>query len=350
MSFKDLYTAVLALQANRGDHCPACDTPLTDAKSNPFEKATAGLSGLKELGELQEQRVTAQRKVDMASRELRGQLGGLSAFLATHDEQATLLGQFLVGIAAEPVGEWWSAVYPAKQAPELEQAETVTLEASLVVADRIAAQDTTSALARQERQQHAKERAALVTLQLAVQAQDLKRKQLVDGVATAQARIAAFDVDNAELIADVAQEAVDIARDAPINAAYDRFLGLLRDYRNELPGVLMAGLNVAAMNLYNEFNRNDLDPDKLVALHLPLNGEQKIEIEFRGNPGVRVDALRIHSEGHIRCLGLRSCWLKLRASKVPWLCSTTQSTPSTTTTGAASVRLSLRATISRKPN
>jgi wobble nucleotide-excising tRNase len=66
----------------------------------------------------------------------------------------------------------------------------------------------------------------------------------------------------------------------------------------------MAGLNDAAMNLYNEFNRNDLDPDKLAALHLPLTGEQKIEIAFRGNPGVRVDALRILSEGHIRCLGL----------------------------------------------
>lgn len=317
VSFKDLYTAVLALQATHGDHCPACDTPLIDAKSNPFEKAAAGLSDLKELGELQEQRVTAQRKVDTASRELRGQLGGLSAFLAAHDEQATPLGQFLAGLAAEPAGAWWSAVYPAKQPPEGEQAETATLEAILVVADRIAAQDVASELARQERQQNVKERAALVTLQLAVQAQDLKRKQLVDGVAAARARIAAFDVDNAQLIADVAQEALDIARDAPIKAAYDRFLGSLRDYRNHLPGMLMAGLNVAAMNLYNEFNRNDLDPDKLVALHLPLNGEQKIEIEFRGNPGVRVDALRILSEGHIRCLGLAILLAKAQSIQSP---------------------------------
>lgn len=50
VSFKDLYTAVLALQATHGDHCPACDTPLADAKSNAFEKATAGLADLKELG------------------------------------------------------------------------------------------------------------------------------------------------------------------------------------------------------------------------------------------------------------------------------------------------------------
>lgn len=317
VSFKDLYTAVLALQATQGDHCPACDTPLADAKSNPFEKATAGLAELKELGELQEQRATAQSKVGTASRELRRQLGCLSAFLAAHEEQETPVGQFLAGLAPEPVGEWWFEVYPARAPQDGEEADAITLDAILAMADRIAVQDASSALARQERHRHATERATLVTLQLAIQAQDLKRKQLVDGVAAARARIAAFDLDNAQLIADVAQEALDLARDAPIKKAYDRLLGLLRGYRNQLPGMLMEGLNDAAMNLYNEFNRNDLDPDKLAALHLPLNGEQKIEIAFRGNPGVRVDALRILSEGHIRCLGLAILLAKAKSIQSP---------------------------------
>lgn len=139
---------------------------------------------------------------------------------------------------------------------------------------------------------------------MAIQAQDLKRQQVVDSVAAAKARIAAFDVDNAVLIQEVAQEAREIERDTPIKGAYDRFLTMLKNYRNELPGALMAGLNDRALNLYNEFNRNDLDADKLAALYLPLTAEQKIEIAFRGNPQVRVDALRILSEGHIRCLGL----------------------------------------------
>jgi hypothetical protein len=193
----------------------------------------------------------------------------------------------------------------------------VTLEAILAVGYRIAVQDAASALARQERQRHATERAGLVALQLLEQAQDLKRQQLVDGVAAAKGRIAAFDVDNAQLIRDVAQEALDIERDGPIKAAYDRFLALLRSYRNQLPGTLMAGLNDTAMNLYNEFNRNDLEPDKLAALHLPLTGDQKIEISFRGNPGVRVDALRILSEGHIRCLGLAILLAKSQSIQSP---------------------------------
>ncbi|MGC0112727.1 AAA family ATPase [Ralstonia pseudosolanacearum] len=318
VSFKDLYTAVLALQATDGDYCPACDTPLVDAKSNPFDKATAGLAQLKELGELQEELKAAQLKAATASRELRRQLATLSTFIVAHDEQETPVGRYLAGLAVEPVGEWWTTIYPARPAQEGgSAADVVTLEQILVVADRVAAQDTASALARQERQRNINERDELNRLRLAIQAQDLKRQQLVDSVTAAKGRIAAFDVDNAQLILDVAQEASDIERDAPIKAAYDRFLALLRSYRNQLPGSLMAGLNDAAMNLYNEFNRNDLEPDKLAALQLPLTGDQKIEISFRGNPQVRVDALRILSEGHIRCLGLAILLAKSQSIQSP---------------------------------
>jgi recombinational DNA repair ATPase RecF len=317
VSFKDLYTAVLALQATEGDHCPACDTPLADAKANPFERAKAGIEQLKELGELQEEEKAARTKVATASRELRRQLGKLAEFLMAHEEHETPVGRHLAGLPAEPAGEWWSAIYPARPPQERAVADAVTLETILPVADRVATQDAASALATQERQRHSTERAGLVELQLTIQAQDLKRKQLVDGVAAARTRIAAFDVDNAQLIREVAQEALDIERDTPIKAAYDRFLALLRSYRNQLPGTLMAGLNDAAMNLYNEFNRGDLEPDKLAALHLPLTGEQKIEIAFRANPGVRVDALHILSEGHIRCLGLAILLAKAQSIQSP---------------------------------
>jgi len=318
VSFKDLYTAVLALQASEGDHCPACDTPLPHAKSNPFDKAVTGLEQLKELGELQEERKIAQGKVDTASRELRRQLSNLASFVATHEEQETPVGRYLAGLTAEPAGAWWAAIYPAR-APQGGGAAyaAVTLEDILAVADRVRVQDAASLLAREERQRNITERDRLKAFQLAVQAQDLKRQQLVAGVAAAKARIAAFDADNAALIRDVAQEMRDIERDAPIKDAYDRFLALLRTYRNQLPGTFMAGLNEAAMNLYNEFNRNDLEPDKLAALHLPLTAEQKIEISFRGNPGVRVDALHILSEGHIRCLGLAILLAKAQSIQTP---------------------------------
>ena len=190
-SFKDLYTAVLALQTTEGDHCPACDTPLAHAKYNPFDKATDGLAQLKELGELQEERKTAQGKVGTASRELRRQLANLAAFVAIHGEQETLVGRYIAGLAAEPAGEWWTAVYPAR-APQdgSAAAAAVTLEHILAVAARVAAQDAASLLARQERQRNITERDRFNAFQLSVQAQDLKRQQLVDGVAAAKGRIA----------------------------------------------------------------------------------------------------------------------------------------------------------------
>jgi hypothetical protein len=178
-------------------------------------------------------------------------------------------------------------------------------------------QDAASLLAGQERQRNITERDGLNAFVLLVQAQDTKRQQHVDGLAAARGRIAAFDIENAELIREVAQEALNITRDVPIKAAYDSFLTQLKNYRNQLPGTLMAGLNDTAMTLYNEFNRNDQDRGKLAALHLPVTGDGKIEISFRGNPTVRVDALRILSEGHIRCLGLAILLAKNQSIQSP---------------------------------
>ena len=48
-----------------------------------------------------------------------------------------------------------------------------------------------------------------------------------------------------------------------------------------------------------------------------MTGEQKIEISFRGNPQVRVDALHILSEGHIRCLGLAILLAKSQSIQCP---------------------------------
>jgi len=321
VSFKDLYTAVLALHATEGDHCPACDTPLTGqfhVAVNPYTKATEGLAELEELGELQEERNTAEDEVAAASRGLRRQLATLTEFVAAQAEQETPVGRRLTDLAAEPAEDWWATIYPAQPAQDTNAAAgAVTLDQMLAAADRVAAQDEASLLALRERQRNIAERDRLNDFRLSVQAQDLKRQLLVGGVFAARGRIEAFDTANAEVIDEVAQETLDIARDTPIKAAYDRFLAMLRNYRNQLPGTLMAGLNDTAMNFYNEFNRNDLDQDKLAALYLPLTGEQKIEISFRGNPQVRVDALQILSEGHIRCLGLAILLAKSQTIQCP---------------------------------
>jgi len=304
VSFKELYTAVRALQPTEGTHCPACDTPLDGPNHvlrNPYEKAAEGLEQLHELAELQVNHTQSKERVAQSSRMLKSQLETLLQFIATNAEQDTIVGRYLAVLPEATTESWWKNIYEANADTEL---GLPTLENILEVAQRIEIQDNASRLALEERQRNVAERSRLIEFQLLIQTQDNKRQDFVASVAAAQQRIATFEEANARLTLEAAQEHADIERDAPIILAYDHFLVLLRRYRNQLPGTLMAGLNDRVMMLYNEFNSNDVDADKLVALHLPLTGEQKIEISFRGNPEARVDALKVLSEGHIRCLGL----------------------------------------------
>lgn len=314
VSFKDLYTAVLELQPTVGDFCPACDTPLANTAQDPYRIATRGLAELGELAALQAVHEQAKGMLDEASQQLFTRLGVLFDFLTVKGEiDDTVAGRYLTSLA-EPAGEWWTPIYEPQAHPAL---ELPTLEELLQIADRVAEQDAATRLILEARQPNINERARINEYRLLAQAQDTKRQQLVDTIQAARQRVEAFDQDNAGLITDAATEAANVLRDTPIKAAYDRFLVLLRRYRNQLPGTLMAGLNNLAMSIYNDFNRGDLEPDKLAALHLPLNGDQKIEINFRGNPEARVDALRILSEGHIRCLGLAILLAKAQSLNTP---------------------------------
>ncbi|AEB58847.1 AAA family ATPase [Ectopseudomonas mendocina] len=317
VSFKALYDSVLALREVVGERCPACDTPLDGqphVATNPYQKATDGLRQLQELGALQDRQQTAETLLGQASRELRQMFAPIATFLTTQAEEDSATGRWIAQLQGEPVGRWWSVLHPADAAPE---AGAPSLAKILAVVDRMAAQDDTSRRAQQDRLPHVAERRRLSEFQLRVQAQDLKRQQLTENVEAANSRIKAFDETNAELIAQAEQEKLDIARDAPFKVAYDRFLEELRAYRDQLPEQLMTGLNDAAKDLYNAFNRNDRDEDKLSALHLPLAGDGKIEISFRGNPDARMDALHVLSEGHIRCLGLAILMAKAKSIGCP---------------------------------
>lgn len=312
VSFKGLYEAVLALREPVGDRCPACDTPLVGQNhvaNDPYEKATTGLQQLEALALLQESQKAAGLEVNRISRELRRIFKIIERFIGA--EPVTPVGAFLTALPEEPAGFWWEAI-------ALDNAGINPSLAQIIeIADLIAAQDTATRQSQQGRQQLIEERNRLRDFQLRVQAQDQKRQQLKDSIDAANASIKGFDETNATLILEVAQEQLNIVRDTPLKTTYDLFLEAIRSYRNQLPGQLMAGLNESTMTLYNSFNRNDLDADKLAALYLPLTGEEKIDISFRGAPERRVDALHVLSEGHVRCLGLAILLAKAKSIECP---------------------------------
>lgn len=317
VSFQALYKSVLSLKKVVGDRCPACETPLrgeSHVTKDPYEKATDGLRELEALGILQEQQRAVQEKLDQASRELHQILNSITGFISARGEEETQIGRYLLNLPDEPTGYWWSDM--PLDTPE-GQGTAPLIRDLTRVAERIAEQDAESLNAQQERQPQIAERRRLNDFQVRMQTQDLKRRQQEDNIEAAKERIRTFNDTNADLIASVAQEAIDIERDMPLKAIYDQFLAELRTYRGQLPGQLMEGLNNEAMGLYNEFNRNDRDEDKLSALYLPLTSDGKIEISFCGKPDIRADALQILSEGHIRCLGLAILMAKAKSISCP---------------------------------
>lgn len=317
VSFRALYGAVVALEAETADRCPACETPLDQVACNPFEKARGGLDDLRELAEIQERQDRQRDELTTASAELRAVLAKLSSFIIAQGEAATVVGRHLQALPERPEGDdWWKGVYLPEAGQENGPA---SLEQLLAVADRISTADQTTRVQLERRVELAVEREDLLERQRYVDQRKQTRQRIVDDAAAARSSIADFDTANARLIADAEQERLDILRDAPIRAAYDAFLPYLRRFRNELPGMLIAGLGDLARDLYNEFNRGDREEDKLAHLYLPLTGEQRIQIAFRSAPDRRVDALQVLSEGHIRCLGLAILLAKATSINSPLL-------------------------------
>jgi recombinational DNA repair ATPase RecF len=314
VSFKDLYTSVLALQPTEGNHCPACDTPLEKVSRDPYEKAAAGLQKLRDLAALQEEAARLGGELDEASRSFRTELNVVLTSMENERQAATSIGRYLSGLPQAPRGDrWWQDVY----APAGTDGGTPSLAQLLEIADRIEVQDQATRQQLEERQSLVDERERLLNWQRQILERDLGRQRVVEEIAAARARIAEFETANAGLIQRAKQEGQNIERDRLIKAAYDQFLPMLRRFRNQLPGVLMTGLNELARDLYNDCNDHDQEADKLAFLYLPLTGEQRIEIAFRGEPQRRLDALAVLSEGHIRCLGLAILLAKGLSARSP---------------------------------
>ncbi|PBP93322.1 chromosome segregation protein SMC [Pseudomonas congelans] len=314
VDYQALFTAVQRLQAVSPDRCPACDTPLLGiphAQVNPYQKATQGLERLRELTALQQSYQAAIGRRRAASDALSAYMSHFAQRVTPRTEGEHAIARYLAapGIVADTA--WWKLGYN-----EIGGAMSLAQQA-VNWAAQLEQIDAASRLNLEQRQALVAERDRLNGARIALAEHAARRQQAQTVVAAARQRIAEFEAKNAELIAAAATERELIAAESRIQAAYAELLALLRRHRSELPGTLMAGLNAQALELYNEFNVRDADEDKLAELHLPLTGEGRIELCFRGAPERRVDALQVLSEGHVRCLGLAILLAKASSIQAP---------------------------------
>lgn len=293
VSFRQLYNAVNAL-ATGASECPACRTPIDQVTVNPFERATAGIAQLKELGDLQEKEAKLKEQlVDQASRLLIAMHAAVNAAkIIAADEVAAAN---LPDLPDETSGKWM-AVWMDE--------DDRAIKALLQLLSRVEEADKAARDLEEKRTKLVAERERLQDLQTAFTRLEGRFEALKKDLSTAKIAIETFEAQNKKLLDEVEAEKLVVKHHEVVRVAYDAYLAKLKGYLDVLPAQLVKGLGEQAKELYNAFNRGDHPNDQLLTLSLPLAENEKIQVELAGAPGQKFDALHIFSEGHVRCLGL----------------------------------------------
>ncbi|WDP92365.1 MAG: AAA family ATPase [Desulfobacter sp.] len=294
VSFKQLYEAVARVQESSTDQCPACQTPLTQVKRNPFVHAETELKKLEHLGQLQE-------AVKTLLDDIATLLNKLSALIniccSRNQENNPLIAVQIVNEKAATIN-WWKSllqnfdegITPHKHLEkQVKQLEDDDKEIDKTEKERVEKQAELNRL-----RGFAEKIVKLET-----------RRDTANGTKkNAEEAIDKFDTENAQLIADAEAEKALVAQNLVIATAYAAFVQELDAYKNGLPAQLVSDLGEQVVELYNAFNRNDTEHEKLANIRLPLSKNQRLEISFKRDSEKYFDALHILSEGHIRCIGL----------------------------------------------
>lgn len=294
VSFKQLYDAVTRLKESSPENCPACQTPLSQVKVNPFDYADAELKKLEHLSRLQDELKKLKRDSATSLNRLSGMI---NTCCSRYPENNPLIA-IQISDEKEITTDWWHSLL---QKSDVELTLILHLENQVKQLEEADKAIDKTAAERTEKQ------AKLTRLRkLAEQTVKLQtRRETANGTKKkAEDAIAQFDKDNAQLIANSEAEKTVVVQNQAIANAYAIFVQNLNAYINGLPAKLVADLGETVVQLYNAFNRNDSEHEQLANIRFPLSQNQRLQITFKKNPSKYFDALHILSEGHIRCVGL----------------------------------------------
>ncbi|MEZ9951177.1 hypothetical protein AB4395_01715 [Vibrio splendidus] len=285
VEFLNLYTAIKTIASSKDtehDCCPACDTPLHQVKNDPFLKSIKQLVLLKELSEKQSLMLSLRKRIESAC-------NVSNQKLLNHNIQSTIdydLTDTEQGIVFQ------NTQTSLKNTKLLVQKKIEELENQNLINKPLV--DSVSAMTLELKKLNhdlgvANQLSALFKLHI----KDIKdiREQIV-----------VIEKEKSMLENKLQLEEKRLAKNSTFIADYCTFIGKLKKYNLELPSVLSESLSERVLKIYNLINNHPYDHEILKSLSLPRNSSEKINIEFYD--GNKDDALRILSEGHLRCLGL----------------------------------------------
>lgn len=294
VSFKQLYEAVSQVQHSSQDKCPACETPLTNTVVNPYTRASQELEKLHQLANTQ----TETAQLEKAVKSNLFQLSQVMNECLNYYSENNALKPYQISNNAQPEIQWWESLFAQLTDGFTPWQHLVTQVQALENQDKEIAQ---MAEQRSEKQTEL-DRLRGYSKQITVL--KTRRDTANSTLTNAQKLIGDFQTENEQLIAEVEAEKALVSKNKDIVSAYASFVSKLNEYSNGLPAKLVANLGETVVTLYNAFNRNDSDSEKLAKVILPLSQNQRLRISFRNEPNKNHDALHVLSEGHIRCLGL----------------------------------------------
>jgi hypothetical protein len=316
INFVELFRLVENFEETLFDKCPVCETPVEQAKVNPYENAKTKLNELEGIAKIQQERDNAWSNL----------VSDVYTFTNDFEARKKSADELQVEIRIdippqlkdfqkEKSGQK-SYVQDLKtffQNIKLHKTHLLALEQKISDTNTI----SNKHLATQKLLQTEKANLSAIKSQIDQLKATIKSHQ--DIISSAEKAIKEFDAINKSLIEEVQKEKIIIDENKKFVEAYSLMLQKLNKYKRELPLSLVSNLNELTKDFYNFINQGDSNFELIENIVLPSNAGDRIKVAFQDNPTIELDAMHILSEGHTRCLGLSILLAKVVYDKLPFI-------------------------------
>ena len=288
VNYKNLYEIISELEETTS--CPACGTNLAIAERNPYEYAKEQLKTFTEIELI-------QKKINEAAQNARENMREILDFISENKEFIKLLQiktDNMVSVELEDIRMYVDAV-----SKWFEFCEEFKGFDKIVARNKIEEYNKAANKSNSEYDQQVAELSAVRNALVTLKTQMNEKEQIIRRF---QKEIKEFDEQSEDTIKKIQAEKRICEFNVKIVEAYNKIIGSLVNYNNELPRQIAQDLEQKIVDYYNTINQDDADFEKIEELILPDATSDKMYITFAD--GSTSEALQVLSEGHIKILGL----------------------------------------------
>lgn len=316
INFVEIFRLVQNFENTISDKCPVCETPVEQAKINPYENAKAKLNELEGIAKIQQDRDNTWSNLIL-------EVYNFAVDFEAREKSAKELKTVIAVDIPEQLkdfqkekSEQVSYLKDLKMFFEnikLQKKNLLNLEQKILDANAV----SNKHIETQKKLQSEKRNLSEIKKQIDQLKANIEFHQEI--ISTAEKVVKDFDATNKTLIEDIANEKSVIDDNKKFVESYSTLLQKLNHYKRELPLSLVLNLNDLTKDFYNFINQGDCNFELIEKIVLPSNAGDRIKVAFQDNPTIELDAMHILSEGHTRCLGLSILLSKVVYDKLPFI-------------------------------